>query len=55
MELPDKRMGFACVSSAELKRMTLAMEQNESPDPLHVGLLGADAIVPRTTALRRAI
>src|SRR5262249_5822268 len=30
---------------AHLQRMPLAVEQDESPDPVHVGLLGADAVM----------
>jgi hypothetical protein len=51
-EIAQKRGELRC---AHLSRVALAVKQDEAPDPLHICLLGTDAVVPKPDHLAHLI
>jgi hypothetical protein len=48
----EKRRHFRL---AEHLRMALAIEEDEAPDPVHIGFLGAPTVVPHPNRLMHAL
>jgi hypothetical protein len=51
----ERRQELGDLRAAHFRRVALAVERNEPPDPRDVGLLGAPAVAPDTDGVAHAL